>query len=125
MAVFLALLPLALILLLVFPLLFVARIVLRDFVAPLQLAAGVPCGAAARLFETLLLAHPGAFVLYLLLKLVFWVMAGIAVVVGGCLTCCLGFIPIVMQTVFQPLLHFERAWSVSLLRQMGYEVPRG
>jgi hypothetical protein len=28
-----------------------------------------------------------------------------------------------MQTLFQPLFHFERAWSVFLLRQMGYELP--
>jgi len=122
-AVLLALLPVGLILLLVFPLLFLARIALRDFVAPLQVAAGVPCGEAARLFETLLLAHPGAFVLYLVLKLVLWVVTGSVVIVGGCLTCCVGFIPIVMQTLFQPLFHFERAWSVSLLRQMGYELP--
>jgi hypothetical protein len=124
-AVLFALLPVALLLFLVFPLLFLARIVLRDFVAPLQLAAGVSCGEAVRLFETLLLAHPGAFVLYLLLKLVFWVVTGIALIVGGCLTCCLGFIPIVMQTLFQPLFHFERAWSVFLLRQMGHELPAG
>ncbi len=123
-AVLLALLPVALTLLLVFPLLFLARIALRDFVAPLQIAAGVPCGEAARLFETLLLAHPGAFVLYLVLKLVLWLVTGIVVIVGGCLTCCVGFIPIVTQTLFQPLFHFERVWSVSLLRQMGYELPR-
>jgi hypothetical protein len=123
MAVLLALLPIGLIVLLVFPLLFLARVALRDFVAPLQLAAGITCGEAARLFETLLLAHPGAFVLYLVLKLMLWVVTGIVVVVGGCLTCCVGFIPIVMQTLFQPLFHFERAWSVSLLRQMGYELP--
>jgi hypothetical protein len=122
-AVLIALLPVGMILLLVFPLLFLARIVLRDFVAPLQLVAGVSCGEAARLFEALLLAHPGAFVLYLLLKVVFWVVAGIGVIVGGCLTCCLGFLPIVMQTLFQPIFHFERAWSVFLLRQMGYGLP--
>jgi hypothetical protein len=121
--VIVALLPLVLVLLLVFPLLFLARIALRDFVAPLQLVTGAPCGEAARLFETLLLAHPGAFALYLLLKLVLWVVTGIVVIVGGCFTCCVGFIPIVMQTLFQPLFHFERAWSVFLLRQMGYELP--
>ena len=123
--VIVALLPLVLVLVLVFPLLFLARIALRDFVAPLQLATGAPCGEAARLFETLLLAHPGAFALYLLLKLALWVVTGIVVIVGGCLTCCVGFIPIVMQTLFQPLFHFERAWSVFLLRQMGYELPVG
>jgi hypothetical protein len=124
-AVVVALLPLVVILFLVIPLLFLARIALRDFVAPLQLATGAPCGEAARLFETLLLAHLGAFALYLLLKLALWVVTGIVVIVGGCLTCCVGFIPIVMQTLFQPLFHFERAWSVFLLRQMGYGLPVG
>jgi hypothetical protein len=27
-----------------------------------------------------------------------------------------------MQTVFQPLFHFERALALMLLRQMGYDV---
>src|SRR5262245_50372336 len=117
--ILLVFLPLGLLLLLVFPLLFLARVALRDFVAPLQVAAGVPCGEAARIFESLLLTHPGAFVLYLALKLVFWITSGILIIVGGCLTCCVGFFPVVMQTLFQPLFHFERAWSVSLLRQMG------
>ncbi|HEY7514677.1 MAG TPA: hypothetical protein VIC87_09375, partial [Vicinamibacteria bacterium] len=113
--VLLALVPLAAVLFLVLPLLFLARIALRDFVAPIQLATGVPCGEAVRVFETLLLAHPGAFALYLLLKVVLWVGTGIVVILGGCLTCCVGFLPIVMQTLFQPLFYFERAWSVFLL----------
>jgi hypothetical protein len=28
-----------------------------------------------------------------------------------------------MQTVFQPLFYFERAWSLYLLRQMGHDLP--
>ena len=104
------------------PLLALAGLALRDFVAPLQLATGLPCGAAARLLETLVVAQPGAFVLYLLLKLLVVVATGLAVVIGGCLTCCLGFLPIVMQTIFQPLFHFERALSLMLLRQMGHDV---
>jgi len=99
-----------------------AALALRDFVAPLQLATGLPCGAAARVLEALVLAHPGAFVLYLVLKLVVVVASGIAIVIGGCLTCCLGFLPIVMQVVFQPLFYFERALSLFLLRQMGHDV---
>jgi hypothetical protein len=35
--------------------------------------------------------------------------------------CCLGFVPVVMQTVFQPLFHFARGLSLMLLRQMGYD----
>lgn len=121
-ALVLALSPILAIALLALPLLALARIALRDFVAPLQIAAGVSCGEAARIFEALLLAQPGAFVLYILLKLVLVLLAAVVVVVGGCLTCCLGFLPVVMQTLFQPIFCFERAWPVFLLRQMGYDL---
>ena len=114
--------PLLLLLSLAFPLLALAGVALRDFVAPLQIATGLPCGAAARLLESLVVAQPGVFVLYLLLKLLVVVGTGLVVVIGGCLTCCLGFLPVVMQTAFQPLFHFERGLSLMLLRQMGYDV---
>jgi hypothetical protein len=117
-----AMLPVLALLALALPLLALAGLALRDFVAPIQIATGLPCGAAARVLESLLVAQPGAFVLYLLLKLLVVVASGVIVVVGGCLTCCLGFVPIVMQTVFQPLFHFERGLSLMLLRQMGHDV---
>jgi hypothetical protein len=104
------------------PLLALAGLALRDFVAPLQLATGLPCGDAARLLESLIVSQPGAFAVYLLLKLLVVVTTGLVVVIGGCLTCCLGFLPVVMQTAFQPLFHFERGLSLMLLRQMGYDV---
>jgi hypothetical protein len=119
----LALVPVLLLLLLALPLLALAGVVLRDFVAPLQLTTGLSCGQAARVLEGLLVTHPGAFIVYLLLKLVLYAVTGVVVVVGGCLTCCLGFLPVVMQTVFQPLFYFERAWSLYLLRQMGHDLP--
>jgi hypothetical protein len=122
-ALALALLPVLLVLLVALPALALADVALRDFVAPLQLAAGSSCGQAIAVFEGLLLAHTGAFLVYLLLKIVLVVITGIVIVVGGCLTCCLAFLPIVCQTVFQPLFFFERAWSLFLLRQMGYDVP--
>jgi hypothetical protein len=117
-----AMLPVLALLALALPLLALAGLALRDFVAPLQLATGLPCGAAARLLESLVVAQPGAFVLYLLIKLLVVVASGVVVVVGGCLTCCLGFLPVVMHTLFQPLFHFERGLSIMLLRQMGYDV---
>jgi len=118
-----AMLPVLALLLLALPLLGLARVAMRDFVAPLQVACGLPCGAAARVLESLVLQHPGAFVLYLLLKLLFVVVAGLMIAVGGCVTCCIGFLPVVMQVVFQPLFFFERAFSICLLRQMGHDVP--
>jgi predicted outer membrane lipoprotein len=116
-----AMVPVLLLLAMALPLLALGALALRDFVAPLQVATGLPCGAAARLLESLAVAQPGAFVLYLLLKLLVVIVTGVVVVVGGCLTCCLGFLPIVLQIVFQPLFHFERGISLALLRQMGYD----
>ena len=118
----LALLPVLLLLALALPLLALASVALRDFVAPLQLATGLRCGQAARVLESLVTQHPGAFVIYLLLKMVFSIGLGMVIVVGGCLTCCIGFLPVVMQVLFQPLFYFERSWSLFLLRQMGYDV---
>jgi hypothetical protein len=117
-----AMVPVLALIALALPLLALAGLALRDFVAPLQLATGLPCGAAARLLESLVVAQPGAFVLYLLLKVLVVVATGLVVVIGGCLTCCVGFLPVVMQTIFQPLFHFERGLSLMLLRQMGYDV---
>jgi len=114
--------PILLLLLLALPLLALARVALRDFVAPLQLATGLACGSAARVLEGLVLAQPGAFVLYLLLKLIVAIGTGIVVAVLGCLTCCIAFLPVVSQVVFQPLFFFERSFSVFLLRQLGYDV---
>ncbi len=117
-----AMAPILLLLGLALPVLALCRLALRDFVAPLQLASGLPCGPSGRLLETLVMANPGAFVLYLLLKLAVVVVGGIAVAILGCLTCCIGFLPVVMQVVFQPLFFFERAFPVFLLRQLGYDV---
>jgi hypothetical protein len=114
--------PVLLLLVLALPCLALASVALRDFVAPLQLATGLPCADAARLLESLVLAHPGAFVVYLLLKIVLVVASGIVIALLGCLTCCIAFLPVVMQVVFQPLFFLERAFPVLLLRQLGHDV---
>jgi hypothetical protein len=119
----LALVPMVVVLILSAPLLALAHVALRDFVAPLQMATGLSCGAAARLLESLVTEHPGAFLVYILLKLVLVVVTGLAVFVGGCLTCCVAFLPVVKQTVFQPLYYFERSWPLYLLRRLGHDLP--
>jgi hypothetical protein len=56
------------------------------------------------------------------LKIAFSMVAGIVIVVAACLTCCCALLPVVMQTALQPLFYFERAWSLFLLRQLGYDL---
>jgi len=47
---------------------------------------------------------------------------GMDVAIAACLTCCCALLPVVMQTALQPLFYFERAWSLFLLRQLGYDL---
>jgi hypothetical protein len=98
-------------------------IALRDFVAPLQLREGLACGPALRLFLDLLRAHPGAFAFYLVLKIAFGLVTFAAMMLVCCVTCFCGLLPVVCQTLLQPLFYFERAWSLCLLGQMGYGMP--
>ena len=63
-----------------------------------------------------------AFILYVVLKLVFAILQGVVVMIAVCATCCLALVPVVAQTLLQPLFFFERAWSLHLLRRMGYDV---
>jgi len=99
-----------------------AAVALRDFVAPLQMHGQVACGPAVRLFVSLLRAHPVPFLLYLVLKIVFGVAQGIVILIAACFTLCCILLPVVTQTALQPLFFFERAWSLCLLRQMGYDL---
>jgi hypothetical protein len=97
-------------------------LLLRDFAAPLQIALGVPCGTALGVAWGLARANLGTFVVYVLLKIVFVIAAAILTFVTGCLTCCLGFLPVIHHTLLQPIYYFERGWSLALLDQAGYDV---
>ena len=99
-----------------------ASVALHDFVAPLQMKMRSSCGAAMDVFLGLLRANGGAFVVYVLLKIVFSMLLAFALLVAACLTCCCALIPVITQTVLQPLFYFERAWPVFLLGQMGHDL---
>ena len=100
----------------------VASVALRDFVAPLQIEGDLAAGAAVRLLAALVRAHPGTFLVYLLLKIVYGMAAAIVLVASACLTCCCVLLPVVTQTALQPLFFFERAWPLFLLRQLGHDI---
>jgi len=97
-------------------------VALRDFVAPLQMLHRVSCRAGLEIFFELLRAHPGTFLLYLFLKIVFAGVLGVMAFLVGCVTCCIGFLPVAMQTLLQPAFYFERAWSLCLLQQAGHDL---
>jgi hypothetical protein len=100
----------------------VLSLALRDFVAPLQVQQDLTCRRAAELLVVLVRNHPMVFFVYVVLKVVFGVLRGTLLLAAACATCCCILIPVVTQTFLQPLFFFERAWSLCLLRQLGYDI---
>ncbi len=100
----------------------VLGLVLRDFIAPLQISRSVGAKEAGGIFLSMFAARPGLFIGYAVLKFVIGIAVTFVVIIGSCLTCCIGFLPLINQTLFQPIYYAERAWSLKLLAQMGEDV---
>ena len=49
----------------------------------------------------------------------FSLVAALAGVLGALLTCCLGFLPVIHQTIMAPYYVFERAWTLEILASMS------
>jgi hypothetical protein len=121
-AIALAAIPIAFIFLLSLLVAGLLSMVLRDFVAPLQLSRNLGAREAGGVFLSMFSADPGLWIGYALLKFVVGIGVGIVVLIGSCLTCCIGALPLINQTLFQPIYYAERAWSLKLLAQLGEDV---
>ena len=100
----------------------VLSMVLRDFVAPLQISRNVGAREALGVFLTMFTQSPGLLIGYAILKFAVSIAVGLMVAIACVLTCCIGVLPVVHQTLFQPVYYAERAWSLKLLAQMGEDV---
>jgi len=98
-------------------------VALRDFAAPIQWYADVSCAEALRRLRRHVARYPLLFATYFLLKLAFEVAVVVATVLVCCFTCCGGLLPVVYQTLLQPLFYFERRWSLEILHGLGYAPP--
>ena len=47
-----------------------------------------------------------------------WAKLGVALMAGA-LTCCVGFLPVIHQTIMSPYYVFERAWGLNVLASLG------
>jgi hypothetical protein len=98
---------------------------LVDFVAPIQYLRRIPCSQAFRIVRALAGANLGMFILYFALRIVIALAATFGIVAFGCMTCCIGFclvmIPVVGQTLLQPLFVFVRSLPLFFLRGFGPE----
>lgn len=96
--------------------------VLRDFVVPIMYRRELKTVAAYRVFlAEILPGHIVELILFYLLKFVLGIAAGIIILVGTCLTCCIAALPYISSVVFLPILVFFRCYSVYFLEQFGPE----
>ncbi|MGC8723899.1 MAG: DUF7544 domain-containing protein [Acidobacteriota bacterium] len=120
-----ALLAVALFVVLVVPLalvLLVINLVLADFVVPVMARREISVMAGVRVFRAELLpGRIGAFLLFYLLKLFLALAAGVIIMLGTCVTCCIAGLPYLSSVVFLPIFVFMRAYSLAFLEQFGDE----
>ena len=91
----------------------------RNFVAPIMLRHEIGAREAWKRFWPHAREHVGSLVVFWVLGMLFSVAAAIVGIVAGFITCCLGFLPVLHQTIMAPYYVFERAWTLEILASMS------
>jgi hypothetical protein len=99
--------------------LFIVGAMARNFVAPIMLKQGVGAREGWKRFWAVGRNHVGGIVLFYVMRILVGIAASIVGVVAGLLTCCLGFLPVLQQTLMAPYNVFERAWTLEVLASMS------
>jgi hypothetical protein len=94
----------------------------EDFLIPLMYLRGTPVGPAWREFRTAIVpGNVGSLFVFYLMKMVLAVAGGMVMVLGTCLTCCIGGLPYISSVLFLPVFVFYRSYSLYYLRQFGHQ----
>jgi hypothetical protein len=98
---------------------------LNSFVAPIMYKNNIKTTQAWSRFLSLFKRYPFHFILYGLLVFVLAILSVIAIAVAGLLTCCVGFllliIPYIGTVITLPVWYTFRAFSLEFLAQFGPE----
>ena|GEM_PF-166424 len=98
------------------------QMAVNDFVVPITYRRGARPVQALRIFRDEMLAgHEGVFLLYVLAKVVIAIVAGVLVLIGTCVTCCIAALPYLSSVAFLPIFVFVRSYSLYFLEQFGPE----
>lgn len=97
----------------------VVRAITRNFLAPIMLKDDVGGREAWRRFWAIGRQHVGGIVLFFFLRSIVGMLAYFAGGLASVLTCCLGFLPVLHQTLMAPYHVFERAWGLEVLASMS------
>lgn len=98
---------------------------LNNFVIPIMYQRKIMVLQGWQIFLKLFRENMGQFLLYGLFLFVLYIGLGIGIVIAGILTCCIGFllliIPYVGSVVLLPVSYTFRSYSVEYLAQFGSE----
>jgi hypothetical protein len=98
---------------------------LNNFVIPIMYQRKIMVMKAWGVFLKLFRENMGRFILYGLFLFVLYIGLGIGILVAGVLTCCIGFvlliIPYIGSVILLPVSYTFRAYSVEYLSQFGPE----
>jgi hypothetical protein len=94
---------------------------LRNFVAPLMYRFDARCLEAWKIFGQACRGNIGRIILFFLIRLAYLIPMFFMMCLGGCLTCCIGFIPVIRESLFAPLYVFDRAYSLCVIGSLGPE----
>ena len=96
-----------------------ASLLLRDFVAPLMFHFNVTCMTAWSMFGGLVWGNIWSLHVFYFVRLGIGIVGGLLGFFAGCLTCCIGFLPVIRQTMLAPVYVFDRAYSLHVIGSMG------
>jgi hypothetical protein len=109
------LLPVAIVLILI-------KLVIRDFVVPIMYKRGIGAAAALQAFrDEVLRGRLVSFLIFYGMLFVLSLAAGVLVVVGMCLTCCVTALPYLSSVAFLPVFVFFRCYALCFLQQVSPE----
>jgi len=99
-----------------------ADLLIRDFVTPVMAIKKLDLLGALEQTMGLWRSQIGNLVLYLLFRLIIGVLAGAVGMAVACLTCCIGLLPVIYQTITAPISVFVRSWTLAILEQWDPEL---
>lgn len=94
----------------------IVQSVVRNFVAPVMYHEDLRIGEAWREIKPFLGANIGPIALFMVYKIVFSFLIGFVALLVGCLTCCIGALPVIGQTILSPLYIFDRSLSLYMIQ---------
>lgn len=98
----------------------VIQAVLQDFLVPVMYRRNLRVGDAWGVFRSEILpGRLGTLVLFYGLRILLVLASGIIIMIGACVTCCIGALPYISSVLFLPIHVFLRLYPIYFLEQFG------